>query len=66
MTISLHNVDGLETGKQKSRLGFQLEKAFVPVENNSLIVVPFLLQPPAMVEVDRFPSGSLTLDIHSG
>lgn len=49
----------LETGEQKKRLK---EKMWLLLKQKSLSFGPVPFEPPTVVEVDWFPSGSITLD----
>lgn len=60
-TVNLYNVDGFETGKLKPEKE-NVEKSFLLIEKQSLSFGPVSFQPPTVVEVDRFPSGSITLN----
>lgn len=48
--------------REKKKANKLLEKAITEIEKQSLCFGPVSLRPPAVVEVDRFPSGSITLD----
>lgn len=62
MTINLYNVDGFGSRRRKIQKMYKLGKAIGEVEKHSLSIGPICFQPPTVVEVDRFPSGSITLD----